>query len=152
MISFLTPIPKVSLRNDIIGRKSNYCFHSHGKYSVGFQQVSRRCSIHMALDTGLFQGILTAALGLTAGVAFLVWTEKQGVRGSQRENLQPCVVCNGRKRLECIRCKGSGKNPIDPTELCSFCDGIGTVVCTNCAGRGTQPRYLDRYSPEDFLD
>ncbi|GJD12062.1 Protein SPA, chloroplastic [Galdieria sulphuraria] len=140
MIAFVSPTTILSFRRDMISKKATFCFHLQGKQAAWSRQVCRRGSVYMSLDAGYFQGFLTAALGLTAGIAFLVWTEKQGVRGSQRENLQPCVVCNGQKRLECIRCKGSGKNPTEESELCSFCDGVGTVVCSNCAGGGIQPR------------
>ena len=38
------------------------------------------------------------------------------------------------------------------SDQCSACDGRGVVVCDNCQGTGIQPRYLERYSPDDFMD
>jgi len=43
--------------------------------------------------------------------------------------------------------------PIKATEnVCITCDGRGVVVCDNCQGTGIQPRFLERYSPDDFMD
>ena len=28
----------------------------------------------------------------------------------------------------------------------------GVIVCDNCQGTGIQPRFLERYSPDDFMD
>ena len=36
--------------------------------------------------------------------------------------------------------------------MCINCDGRGVVVCDNCQGTGIQPRFLERYSPDDFMD
>jgi DnaJ-class molecular chaperone len=36
--------------------------------------------------------------------------------------------------------------------MCINCDGRGVVVCDNCNGSGIQPRFLERYSPDDFMD
>jgi len=35
---------------------------------------------------------------------------------------------------------------------CVACDARGVVVCDNCQGSGIQPRFLERYSPDDFMD
>lgn len=35
---------------------------------------------------------------------------------------------------------------------CQRCAGRGVNVCDNCDGSGIQPRYLERYSPDDFMD
>jgi hypothetical protein len=35
---------------------------------------------------------------------------------------------------------------------CTLCDGKGVVICDNCEGTGIQPRFLERYSPDDFMD
>jgi hypothetical protein len=35
---------------------------------------------------------------------------------------------------------------------CINCDGRGVIVCDNCQGSGLQPRFLERYSPDDFMD
>lgn len=35
---------------------------------------------------------------------------------------------------------------------CELCGGRGVVVCDNCEGTGFQPKYLDRLSPDDFMD
>ena len=43
--------------------------------------------------------------------------------------------------------------PVKATEnVCVNCDGRGVVVCDNCQGTGVQPRFLERYSPDDFMD
>jgi len=45
------------------------------------------------------------------------------------------------------------KYPVKATEnICQNCDGRGVVVCDNCEGTGLQPRFLERYSPDDFMD
>ena len=45
------------------------------------------------------------------------------------------------------------KYPVLVTEaICNVCDGRGVVVCDNCQGTGLQPRFLERYSPDDFMD
>jgi len=38
------------------------------------------------------------------------------------------------------------------TNICTSCDGRGVIVCDNCEGSGIQPRFLERYSPDDFMD
>jgi hypothetical protein len=46
-----------------------------------------------------------------------------------------------------------GKYPIKvKTDICITCDGRGVVVCDSCEGNGLQGRFLDRYSPDDFMD
>jgi len=43
--------------------------------------------------------------------------------------------------------------PVKATEsVCENCSGRGVVVCDNCQGSGIQPRFLERYSPDDFMD
>ena len=43
--------------------------------------------------------------------------------------------------------------PVKATEnVCASCDGRGVIVCDNCQGTGIQPRFLERYSPDDFMD
>ena len=37
-------------------------------------------------------------------------------------------------------------------DACINCDGRGVIVCDNCQGSGIQPRFLERYSPDDFMD
>ena len=37
-------------------------------------------------------------------------------------------------------------------DVCSNCEGRGIVICDNCQGTGIQPRFLERYSPDDFMD
>jgi len=46
------------------------------------------------------------------------------------------------------------KYPVKVTgpSQCIVCDGRGVIVCDNCEGTGIQPRFLDRYSPDDFMD
>lgn len=36
--------------------------------------------------------------------------------------------------------------------VCEACAGRGVVVCDGCQGTGIQPRFLERYSPDDFMD
>lgn len=38
------------------------------------------------------------------------------------------------------------------TNVCDSCDGRGVIVCDNCQGTGLQPRFLERFSPDDFMD
>jgi len=43
--------------------------------------------------------------------------------------------------------------PVKATsDICTICDGRGVAVCDNCDGSGIQPRFLERYSPDDFMD
>jgi hypothetical protein len=46
------------------------------------------------------------------------------------------------------------KYPVKVTgnDQCINCDGRGVIVCDNCQGTGIQPRFLERYSPDDFMD
>jgi len=45
------------------------------------------------------------------------------------------------------------KYPVKATKnVCDTCGGKGVVVCDNCQGTGIQPRFLERYSPDDFMD
>ena len=45
------------------------------------------------------------------------------------------------------------KYPVKVTkDVCTNCEGRGVVVCDNCQGSGIQPRFLERYSPDDFMD
>jgi len=45
------------------------------------------------------------------------------------------------------------KYPPKATEtICINCEARGVVVCDNCDGTGIQPRFLERYSPDDFMD
>jgi len=42
--------------------------------------------------------------------------------------------------------------PKTTESVCLACDGRGIIVCDNCQGTGIQPRFLERYSPDDFMD
>mmetsp|Transcript_4190 Transcript_4190/g.12996 ORF Transcript_4190/g.12996 Transcript_4190/m.12996 type:complete len:202 (-) Transcript_4190:654-1259(-) len=45
------------------------------------------------------------------------------------------------------------KYPIKVSEnVCLNCEGRGVVVCDNCRGTGIQPRFLERFGPDDFMD
>ena len=43
--------------------------------------------------------------------------------------------------------------PVKATEkICALCSGKGVVVCDSCEGTGIQKRFLERFSPDDFMD
>lgn len=45
------------------------------------------------------------------------------------------------------------KYPVKVTkDVCTNCEGRGVIVCDNCQGTGIQPRFLERFSPDDFMD
>ena len=120
-------------------------------------------------------------------------------RNEEKENAQPCVVCQSKQVIDCTICQGTGEDPyaslvagvremaggmegeLDGTveiedwaggpkrvvmyeeilnkyppkafeNVCEACSGRGIVVCDNCQGTGIQPRFLERYSPDDFMD
>ena len=50
------------------------------------------------------------------------------------------------RRASALRCRQVSVN------MCISCDGRGVIVCDNCQGTGIQPRFLERYSPDDFMD
>jgi len=110
------------------------------------------------VDYGTLSGLGVAVAGAFGGIALMAFTEQQGKRGQERTNLQPCVECKGTKVTTCNVCKGSGVDPLaetlgeDKTAKCTYCDGAGDLKCFNCAGTGIQPRFLDRVSPDDFMD
>jgi len=113
-----------------------------------------RC-VTMEAEPNVVGGVLVALFGTAVGVGALVWAEKQGERGAERENLQPCVECNGAGKIVCEICRGSGLDPVfgeTEGEECKFCEGVKMTTCLNCNGGGIQPRFLDRLSPEDFMD
>jgi len=55
----------------------------------------------------------------------------------------PCLECDGRGKLECGTCRGTGKMPFTPEsgqpEDCPKCGGSGTITCVDCAGKGYVP-------------
>lgn len=104
------------------------------------------------MDTNPVLVAATTLLGTAGGIGLLVFTENQGKRTEERENTQPCTECAGVKETVCEVCSGEGLNVIKQEESCSYCDGKGKIKCMNCAGTGVQPRFLDRLSPDDFLD
>lgn len=117
----------------------------------------------MEIDSNTITVVVAVVAGVSAGVGLLAWTEKQGERTAQRANQQPCVECRGAGKITCQVCKGLGKRLAvvgggggggggSKEELCSFCDGNKTTRCVNCNGSGIQPRFLDRLSPDDFMD
>ncbi|GAB0492420.1 hypothetical protein MMPV_003682 [Pyropia vietnamensis] len=121
--------------------------------------LSRRATLTM-VDYGTLSGLGVAIAGAFGGVALMAFTEQQGKRGQERVNVQPCVECRGSKVTTCNLCKGSGVDPLvadgkvsaDGDGQCNYCEGVGELKCFNCAGSGIQPRFLDRLSPDDFMD
>lgn len=120
---------------------------------------ARRAQVTM-VDYGTLSGLGVAIAGAFGGVALMAFTEQQGKRGQERTNVQPCVECKGSKVTTCNLCKGSGVDPLvadgkvsaDGEDKCGYCEGVGELKCFNCAGSGIQPRFLDRVSPDDFMD
>jgi len=132
---------------------------AHNGYATGVA-VRRRASrpsssaLRMEVDSNTIIAIGAALLGVGGGIGLVAWTENQGMRTEQRENLQPCVDCRGAKSVPCNICKGTGQDPVfkSQKEPCAYCEGAGTTMCDNCTGTGIQPRFLDRLSPDDFMD
>lgn len=104
------------------------------------------------VDTNTLLAIGASVLGVGGGVGLLVFYEKQGARTDARQNTQPCTECKGVGETVCEICGGSGKNVLKDDGVCSYCETTGKIRCMNCAGRGIQPRFLDRYGPDDFMD
>jgi len=65
-----------------------------------------------------------------------------------------CLRDLGVSRSRGVKCEEIlSKYPIKATKnVCDTCGGRGVVVCDNCQGSGIQPRFLERYSPDDFMD
>ncbi|CAN8061859.1 unnamed protein product [Agarophyton chilense] len=104
------------------------------------------------IDQNAIAIVATMITGIGGGIALVAWTENQGKRTEQRENTQPCTECKGETTTQCNVCNGSTKDPLDESKPCSYCEGVGNIKCFNCSGSGIQPRFLDRLSPEDFMD
>ena len=162
----------------------------------------RAATVRMDIDMGTVVGVGVALAGVGGGIGLIAFTENAGKRNEALESAQPCVVCKGKKVIECSICKGTGVDqyaslvagvkdisgdtpppppgtavkvlvddwdegvkevemyadilkdyPVKATEnVCINCDGRGVIVCDNCQGSGLQPRFLERYSPDDFMD
>jgi len=108
----------------------------------------------VAVEQNTLVAVGTAVLGTLGGIGLLVWTEQQGKRSESRPNRQVCFDCKGNKVVQCNICGGTGKDPVfkSDDEPCQYCDGKGELECGNCNATGIQPRFLDRLSPEDFMD
>mmetsp|Transcript_24624 Transcript_24624/g.97250 ORF Transcript_24624/g.97250 Transcript_24624/m.97250 type:complete len:142 (-) Transcript_24624:922-1347(-) len=52
--------------------------------------------------------------------------------GTENDSLEDCPFCNGGTR-ECDACKGSGK---DKLGTCLMCDGKASLMCAVCSGIG----------------
>lgn len=89
--------------------------------------------------------VATIIAGVGGGIGLVAWTEQQGKRTEERENIQLCTECSGDTTVVCNVCTGSCKDTLDNSKTCSYCDGRGIIKCFNCAGSGFQPRFLDRY-------
>lgn len=81
-----------------------------------------------------------------------------GVRaeiGEERPSLTKVTVSDwdeGERTVEMYK-EILERYPVKATEnQCFSCDGRGVIVCDNCQGSGLQPRFLERYSPDDFMD
>ncbi|KAK4534233.1 hypothetical protein CDCA_CDCA01G0258 [Cyanidium caldarium] len=114
----------------------------------------QRYAVRMEMDSTAVIAVAAAVGGLAAGIGLIVFTERQGLRGKERGSSRKCVDCRGAGRVACGFCRGSGLIGFDEDNMqtCTYCDGKGTIVCKNCEGSGAQPQYLDRLSPEDFMD
>lgn len=127
--------------------------------SAAVAPLARRATLTM-VDYGTLSGLGVAVAGAFGGIALMAFTEQQGKRGQERVNVQLCVECRGAKVTTCNLCKGSGVDPLaidgkvaaDGEGQCNYCEGVGELKCFNCAGSGIQPRFLDRLSPDDFMD
>ncbi|KAJ8905459.1 hypothetical protein NDN08_001966 [Rhodosorus marinus] len=121
----------------------------------GVAKVERhRRGVVVAVDQSTLLAAGTALFGTMGGIGLLVFTEEQGKRNEVRPNTQPCVECLGDGSVTCNICGGNGIDPVfkNADENCQYCNGKGVSECTNCIGSGIQPRFLDRLSPEDFMD
>lgn len=126
--------------------------HQHRLHAKSVTSPRRKTTSTVMLDQNTLIGAATAFAGIGGGIALVLWTESQGKRTDERTNVQSCFECNGDKTTVCDVCKGSRQDPIDPKLPCNYCDAVGRVKCFNCGGSGLQPRFLDRMSPEDFMD
>lgn len=122
-------------------------------YQAAPRQKRCRCRPGVTmLEQNTILAVITILAGVGGGIGLVAWTETQGKRTEERENVQPCTECKGEKSTACNVCKGTCKDPIDPELACSYCDAMGSLSCFNCGGSGIQPRFLDRLSPDDFMD
>jgi hypothetical protein len=47
-----------------------------------------------------------------------------------------CKQCDGKGKIDCIQCYGSGRHGSDPNRPCSYCHGKKTQTCPVCGGSG----------------
>lgn len=111
----------------------------------------RKCQVRM-IEQNTLVAVGTMLCGVGGGIGLVAWTEGQGKRTEERVNVQTCVECKGVKTVVCNVCLGSGVDNLNPDKVCGYCDGEGRITCFNCNGTGIQPRFLDRLSPDDFMD
>ena len=50
--------------------------------------------------------------------------------------MKRCPQCLGRGEVYCPVCRGSMKDPRNPSIKCTYCNGVGHVECTVCDGTG----------------
>ena len=97
------------------------------------------------LESNTIIALVTVLAGVGGGIGLVAWTEQQGIRTEARVNTQKCVECGGATTTVCSVCGGTGNDPIKEGLPCSYCEGKKRIRCFNCAGSGIQPRFLDRY-------
>ena len=129
--------------------QSSHLYRRHRNVNAYTIPLQRKC-VQM-IEQNTLVAVATILVGTGGGIALVAWTEKQGKRTDQRQNLQPCVECKGETTVVCNVCNGTIKDPIDNSKVCSYCEGKGNLKCFNCAGSGVQPRFLDRFVIHFFL-
>ena len=107
------------------------------------------------LDMETIIGVGVTLAGVGGGIGLIVLTENAGKRNDDVSNQQVCVVDDwdaGEKEVVMFS-DILADYPVKASDQpCQRCAGRGVNVCDNCDGSGIQPRFLERYSPDDFMD